>query len=302
MPAGVIDLDVRYLDAVSGEGVAVETIHGVVKNSLGVVIEEITPVAETDLSGVIYYARDYDVRNGAKFPGLFLTVDWVAVRYGTVLPTFSKRYDYRPVTVEAASATVMQWDPSTDPLVMFYEINRTRAGETAPTYVGRSFGPFFVDRTVFPNEFEARSWNYTATPFARTPGTLQADGSDYRALGTQSSPLRIWRSSAAVCMVSGKVTDITGGSGVAFYADRKWPEVIFAVHPRATQQLVGDKYLMPEDVSARVALDGSFTVILLQDTIVEFRVSCTYFRGRFVVPRRESATIGDVGIEIIRDY
>lgn len=302
MPAGLIDLSVKYLDAVSGEGVAVETIHGVVKNSLGTVIGEVVPVAETALDGVTYYVRDYDVRDGSKFFGLFLTVDWIAVHYGVVLPTFSKRYDYRPVTVEAATASVMQWEPSTDPLVMFYEINRTRAGEIAPTFVGRSFGPFYVDRTVFANEFEARSWNYTATPFARTPGTLQADGSDYRALGTQSSPKRIWRTSSSVCAISGKITDITGGSGIAFYADRKLPEVIFTVHPRATQQLVGDRYLMPEDVSARVALDGSFTVVLLQDTIVEFRVSCTYFRGRFVVPRKESATIGDVGIEIIRDY
>lgn len=301
MPAGFLDLDVRYRDAQSGDGVAVESLVGYVRNSLGEAVDLVLPVAETDAGGVIYYARDYDVRDATKFPGLFLTVEWVAVRYGVALPTFSKQYDYAPVAKRAMLATVLEWAPCEDPRTLFYEVYR-KLNSTDPVLIGRSFGPFFLDTTAYTNEFEARAWIYHITPVFLTPGEIQPDGSDYMASGTNINPERAWRTSDPVCEISGRLSDLIGGPGVDIYQEKQFPEVVFSIHPRATQQLVGSKYILPEDVYARVGADGSFTIVLLQDTIVEFRVNTTYFRARFVVPKTWRAELGDLDIEILRDY
>lgn len=302
MPAGFVDLDVRYKDAVTLQGVAVESIVGSVYNALGALVAAVLPLAEVDADGVIYYTRDYDVRDATKFAGLFLTVEWSAVYRGVALPLYTKRYDYAPVARCAAQSTVIEWLPCTDPNVLFYEISRRRADFPNSIYVGRSFGPAFVDKTVFANEFEARSWQYWIQQYARTPGFIQLDGSDYTLSGGPFRPTRIWRSSSPMCLITGNVADITGGSGIRNHEDRKHPEVIFTPHPRHTQQLVGGTYIMPEDIVANVALDGFFSVALMQDTIVEFRVSSTYFRGELIVPRRDEATLADVEVRIIRDY
>lgn len=302
MPAGFVDLDVRYKDAGTLQGVAVESVVGSVRNALGQAIGIVIPLPETDVDGVIYYTRDYDVRDATKFAGLFLTVEWSAVFRGVALPLYTKRYDYAPVARKAASVTVLEWPPCVDPNVFFYEIVRRRSDVVGDIFVGRSFGPAFVDKTVFANEFEARSWQYWVQQYARNPGFIQPNGSDYMLSGGPFQPTRIWRSSSPVCLVSGNVADISGGSGVRTHADRKHPEVMFTPHPRHTQQLVGGTYIMPEDIVANVTLDGYFSVALLQDTIVELRISSTYFRGEFIVPRRDETTLADVEVRIIRDY
>lgn len=307
---GFVDLDVQYRDNNTGVGVSVDTLEGRVYNELGRLIETVSPIPEIDANGVTYYVRDLDLRNASNYPGLNISVEWAAVYRGIALPTFSKKYGFQPTSPRAMNATVLQWEQCSNPLAFFYEIKKNRQDLPSWQLVGRSWGPFFVDRTVFANEFEARSWSYNVIQYVRTPGILQPDGSDYIEGGQSFPPLRIWRapsgegSVGGVCEISGRIVDLMGGPGVNYWPDleRKLPEISFTNHPRATQQLVGDTYIMPEDVYVRVALDGRFTVALLQDTIVEFRVTNTFFKGRFITPKKEKATLGEVMIEIIRDY
>lgn len=312
---GFVDLDVQYRDNNTGVGVAVDSLEGKVFNEAGHEIETVTPIPETDVTGITYWVRDLDLRNAANYPGLYVTVEWHAVHRGIALPVFPKTYGFQPTSPVAMNGTVIEWPQCTSPLAFFYEIFKRRSPDyPAWQLVGRSWGPHFVDRTVYENEFEARSWEYQIQQYTRTPGILQPDGSDYMTNGSMITPLRVWRAPTGsnadgtgfggVCEISGKVVDLTGGPGVAYWPDmeRKLPEVIFTVHPRATQQLVGSTYIMPEDVIARVALDGRFTIALLQDTIVEFRVTNTFFRGRFITPLKPKANLGEVSIEIIRDY
>jgi hypothetical protein len=302
MTAGFVDLDVRYTDPVMHLGVAVESLSGIVRNALGQIVEVVHPEPEVDANGVTYWVRDYDIRDATKFAGLTLTVEWEAVLRGIALPTFPKLYAYAPVARKPALATVLQWPPCADPNVLFYEITRRRSDVETSIFVGRSFGPSYIDETVFASEFEARSWRYWVQQYARTPGFLQLDGSDYAASGGPFEPTRTWRATTPVCSISGRLVDIMGGPSVGLYVDRKHPEVIFTVHPKQTQQLMGDMYIMPEDIVANVGLDGYFNIVLLQDVIVEFRVTSTYFRGKFIVPRRTSAELSDLDIEIVRDY
>ncbi len=127
MTAGLIDLDVRYKDPTTQSGVALDAIHGLVKNAAGTIIEEVIPDPYSDADGAYYSVKDYDVRDASKFAGLFLTVDWVAIKGGIELPTFSKRYDYMPVADAPIDKTVIYWDPpQSEKGIVFYEVYRQR--------------------------------------------------------------------------------------------------------------------------------------------------------------------------------
>lgn len=298
MAAGKVDLEVRYLDVESGRGIALDQISGVVKNARGEVVETVVPDPASDADGVYYVVSDYDVAR-QEFAGLFLTVDWSAVRFGTVLPLCTKRYDYRPVSRAQGYVNIVTWEPICTNAI-FYEI--TREKDNVEEFVGRSFTNMFIDRTVFANEMEANSYKYFAYPAEAKPGTSQPDGSNYEVSQSRINAT-VQRAPGPVCLLSGRIIDVFGRSAHLTFEDATYEhEIAFCINPRDYHTIVRDLYIVPEDVYAPLNDAGEFYAPLLQDLVVEMRVPHNRFRGRFVVPRLDNATLEDLDIEILRDY
>lgn len=306
MTAGFVDLDVRYLDALTGKGVALDDIRGVVKNAVGTTIEEIVPDAYTDGDGAYYSVKNYDIRDATKFFGLFLTVDWIAIKGSITLPTFSKQYDYQPVADSPADKTIIYWDPpDTEYEIAYYEISRERRVNNVAeeAFVGRSFGPSFINTEAFENEFEARSWAYKIQAFRHAPGEVQADGSDYVALGVSISPRITTRTGLAVCLVEGRVRDITGVP-YRWKTDRSESWVSFFMDWNDRHSFIGDRglYVLPAAVQIPLASDGGFSAALIQDVVATLIIEWSGLKGRFVVPRRSQAFINELNMEIEKTW
>ena len=306
MTAGYVDLDVRYLDALTNRGVALDSIRGRVRNAVGTLIEEIVPLPYIDDDGALYSMKEYSVLDTTKFSGLFLTVDWIAIKGGIVLPTFSKQYDYQPVTDNPADKTIVYWAPPDTPYdIAYYEIYRKRtiSGVVIKVLAGRSFGPSFVDRQAFSNEFEARSWSYEMYAFYHYPGFIQPDGSDYIALGVPITPSITSRTGLSVCLVEGRVRDVTGAPYV-WKTDRTESFVSFFMDWNDRHSYVGDRglYITPSAVQIPLATDGGFSVALVQDVVATLIIEWSGLKARFVVPRKEQAFINDLNMEIAKTW
>ena len=306
MAAGFVDLDVRYLDVTSGKGVAIDALHGTVKNAFGTVIEEITPDPYADIDGSYYSVKDFDVRDSTKFSGLFLTVDWLAVKGGIVLPTFSKQYDFVPVSEAPANKTIIYWDPpDTEHEIAYYEIRRERSvnNVTETAFVGRSFGPSFVDTTVFANEFEARSWAYRAYAFYNSPGALQDDGSDYIASQIPITPRVTSRTGLAVCVIEGHIRDVTGAPYV-WKTDRTESWVSFFMDWNDRHSFIGAEglYVTPAAVQIPLASDGGFSAALIQDVVATLIIEWSGLKARFVVPREDHVYINELNLDIEKTW
>lgn len=306
MAAGFVDLDVRYVDPVTGKGVALDSIRGRVSNADGVFVEEIVPDAYVDADGAYYATKDYDVRDATKFSGLFLTVEWVAIKGGLLLPTFPKKYDYVPVSDNPADKTVVYWlPPDTDHEIAYYEIYRHRCINAVQEeeLAGRSFGPSFIDDKVFANEFEARSWAYKILAYYNQPGTLQDDGSDYVALGVNIVPEIVDRTCCNLCLVEGRIRDVTGAP-YRWKTARTESWVSFFMDWNDRHSFIGDRglYVTPAAVQIPLASDGGFSAALVQDVVVTLLVEWSGLKARFVVPRRGHAFINELNLDIQKTW
>jgi hypothetical protein len=301
MAAGFVDLSVRYRDIFTGRNVSVDYISGIVRNSRGLVIESITPLPYTDVDGAYYSAVDYDVRDASKFPGAFLTVEWTAYKMGIALPLL-KHYDYQPVSEDYADKTLLYWLPLTPPgSAYFYEVHRTRNDGT-DELAGRSFGSSFVDAYPFDNEFEARAWLYKMKPFRRTGAEgLQPDGSDLISQGTALEPYLMFRTSAPVCSVTGRLTDVGGRPIFSGEFKFEMASVVFKVNRRDRWQIVGDTLFTNESLYAGISESGRFTIDLIQDCVVEMWIPFMNFAARFIVPRKSLAGLSELNLEILRE-
>jgi len=306
MTAGFVDLDVRYVDPITGQGVALDSIKGLVKNALGATIEEIVPDPYLDVDGAYYSKKDYDIRNAENFSGLFLTVDWIVVKGGVLLPTFPKRYDYAPVADAPANKTIVYWDPpETEREIGFYEIYRERQvnNVTETEFLGRSFGPSFVDNTVYADEFQARSWAYRAYAFYRTPGTLQDDGSDYINSEIPITPRQTSRTGLGICLVEGRISDVTGAP-YRWQTNRTESWVSFFMDWNDRHSYIGDKglYITPAAAQIPLASDGGFSAALVHDVVTTLIIEWSGLRGRFVVPRTSHAYINELDMVISKTW
>lgn len=306
MTAGFIDLDVRYLDVSSGQGVALDSIRGIVKNAVGTTIEEIIPDPYSDVDGAYYAAKDYSVLDATKFSGLFLTVDWIAIKGGLTLPTFPKRYDYQPVADNPANKTAVYWDPPDTPYaIAYYEIYRERCvnSVTEKVLAGRSFGPSFVDHKVFADEFEARSWNYRAYAFYHKPGEVQDDGSDYVPLEATIVPRMVSRTGQNLCLIEGSIKDVTGAPYV-WKTDRTESWVSFFMDWRDRHSFIGERglYITPAAIQIPLASDGGFSAALVQDVVATLIIEWSGLKARFVVPRQDHAFINELNMEIEKTW
>lgn len=298
MAAGFIDLDVRYIDVNTLVGVAVDGLSGKVKNALGVQQREVVPDPMQDDDGVFYRYPDLDIRDPAAYPGTMLTVAWVASRYGVLLPTFDKAYMFAPVAPGPADKTVIYWTPSKAQGVLFYQIRRTRGLEEV--FVGRSFGPAFVDEFPFPNEFEARSWQYCIDVATHRGGILQPDGSDY-VIEAGSVAQTIYRTNQPVCVVRGKIIDLVGRPYATGSDDYNQTLVVFQQYSKDRHQILGDTYVLPEAIHIQTTAYGDFTVALVQDVLTEIWVPFSRFRARFIVPRKSQAGISELNLQPLRE-
>lgn len=306
MTAGFVDLDVRYVDPSTQKGVALDSIRGLVKNALGHEIEEVVPEAYSDTDGTYYSMKDYDIRNASNFAGLFLTVDWIAIKGGIILPTFSKQYDYRPVADDPANKTVVYWEPpDTECEIAFYEIYRERTIDNVleKVFAGRSFGPSFVDCSCFENEFEARSWTYRAYPFYHSEGVQQPDGSDYYDSGISITPTLISRTGLGICLIEGRIRDVTGAP-YRWKTERTESWVSFFMDWNDRHSYVGERgvYITPAAVQIPLASDGGFSAALVQDVVATLIIEWSGLKARFVVPRRDHAFINELNLEIEKTW
>jgi hypothetical protein len=306
MAAGFVDLDVRYVDPTTGKGVALDSIHGIVTNAMGIVIEEIVPVAYSDVDGVYYSVKDFDVRDASKFSGLFITVDWVVVKGAILLPTFPKQYDYEPVADGPATKTIIYWDPPiVEKEIAFYDVYRERTVDHVSEKVlaGRSFGPSFVDTHPFTDEFEARSWAYRAYAFYRTPGVLQDDGSDYVDSEVAITPRVTSRTGLGICLVEGRICDVTGAP-YTWSTERTESFVSFFMDWNDRHSYVGDRglYVTPAAVQIPLASDGGFSAALIQDVVATLIIEWSGLKGRFIVPRKSHAYINELNMVIEKTW
>lgn len=300
MTAGKIDLEVRYLDPDTGEGIAMDFVSGVVRNALGEIqTENLVPTPLVDDDGVLYKAVNFDVSSPVQFPGTWLTVEWQANRFGVGIPTFLKRYEFAPTSKYANNATVVYWPACASPGILFYEVSRFRSADPTPVLVGRTFGTSIVDRTVYGSEFEARSWRYQAWAAIRMEGAMNPDGSDYTLQDVSAVP-KTYRVDKPVCLISGQVVDIMGRP---FYSnvDYTKTQVVFRQYEKDRHQMLGDRYVAPEAVQLNLTEEGNFCAVLLQDVLVEIWIPMTRFRARFVVPRKEEATLADLNLQVLHE-
>jgi hypothetical protein len=300
MTAGIMNLDVRYKDVESGEGIAVENITGIVRNAIGTVIEEITPVPLDDAEGVFYREVDYDTRDASKFFGTFITVEWKAQRYGVWIPTFEKRYYIDPVAEAPVDKTLVYWEPYVDADLFFYNVYRYRAAD-GEVFAGKSFSPSYVDDHPFENEFEARSWQYRIRPVTRTPGCIQDDGSDYVEQATFLTPYSANRVSNGTCRVYGSISNITGNPINFTDETIARSSIVFRINWRDRHQILGGTIITPEDVYVLPTSDGRFSVNLLWDAVVEMWIPPLNFRVRFLVPRERQVDFSTLEFEYVRE-
>ena len=306
MAAGFVDLDVRYVDPNLGKGVALDSIRGIVKNAIGTEIEEIVPDAYADVDGVFYSVKDYDIRDASKFSGLFLTVDWIVTKGGLLLPTFPKQYDYVPVSDNPADKTVIYWlPPETEHEIAYYEVYRWRCVNEVKEeiLVGRSFGPSFVDTTVYANEFDARTWSYRIAAYYHQSGTIQDDGSDYVALGVNITPEIVDRTCCNLCLIEGRIRDVTGAP-YRWKTDRTESWVSFFMDWNDRHSFIGDRglYVTPAAVQIPLASDGGFSAALIQDVVATLIIEWSGLKARFVVPRKAHAYINELNMEIEKTW
>ena len=301
MTAGLINLDVRYRDVETEEGIAVEKITGIVRNSVGTVIEEVTPDAMLDTEGVFYRVPDYDTRDASKFFGLFITVEWRAQRYNVWLPTFEKKYFIDPVAEAPANRTVIYWLPYDDPNLLFYNIYRYREDVEGDVFVGRSYSPSFVDEYPFENEFEARSWKYRINPVLHVQGLLQPDGTDYVEQDEGITPTVTYRTNGGTCLLTGSIVDVSGNP-VNFNTDTvERSSVVFRINWRDRFQILQSAIISTEDVYALPSYDGRFSVNLIWDAVVEMWIPPLNFRVRFLVPRLNRVDFSSLEFEYVRE-
>lgn len=301
MPAGIINLDVRYLDVESGLGIAVEKITGVIRNAVGTLIEEVAPEAFSDLEGVFYRLEDYDTRDASKFFGTFITVEWKAQRYGVWLPVFEKKYFIDPVAEAPANRSMVYWDPFGNPNLFFYNVYRFRTDPSEEVFAGRSFSNSFVDVEPFVNEFEARSWQYKIRPVLKTPGVIQPDGSDYVEKESSYLAFAVYRTSNGVCQLDGAIATLSGAP-VNFNTDTIGKSsVVFRVNWRDRFQILRDAVISTEDVYVLPSYNGRFSVSLLWDAVVEMWIPPLNFRVRFLVPRKDQADFSSIEFEYVRE-
>jgi len=300
MPAGYVDLEVRYLDPDTGEGVAMDFVSGTVRNALGEVqTENLVPFPIVDDDGVLYRAPNFDVSKPAIYPGTWLTVEWKANRFGIGIPTFQKRYEFAPSAKYANNATVVYWPACATPGILFYEVTRIRSDADDPVFVGRTFGNSIVDRVVFGSEFEARSWRYQAAAAVRVEGALRPDGSDYIVQDVGSAP-KWYRTDKPICSIEGRLADLMGAP---FYSNVAYTktQVIFRQYEKDRHQVMGDLYVVPEAIHLNTNELGTFGAVLLQDVLAEIWIPMTRFRARFVVPRKDAATLADLNLQVLHE-
>jgi hypothetical protein len=298
MAAGFIDLDVRYVDVNTLIGVAVDGLSGAVKNALGVQQRVVVPDPMQDADGVFYRYPALDIQDPAAYPGTWLSVMWQASRYGVLLPSFDKSYLFAPVAPGPADKTVIYWTPSKVKGLLFYQIRRTRGTENV--LVGRSFRPSFVDEHVFPNEFDARSWQYCIDIAVHRGGLLQPDGSDY-VIEVGSVYQTTYRTNQPMCMIHGKIIDLLGRPYATGSDDYNQTIVAFQQYSKDRHQLLGDTYVLPEAIHVQTTAYGDFTAALVQDVLAEIWIPFSRFRARFIVPRKSQAGISELSLQMLRE-
>lgn len=298
MAAGLVNLVVRYTDVLTGRGVPVDSLRGRLFNAVGAAKGEIVPEAKSDVDGVYYEYEDLDVHDPAVYPGTYLMVEWLADRYGVTLPTFPKKYDFVPAWPFPANKSVVIWKNTTYIPFLFYEVWRTRTG-VPDVFVGRSFGPCIVDSTVFVNEFEARAWTYVIKTAHHRGGALQPDGTDIEYDAGCATPT-VLRTDLAVCIVSGRIVDLMGRP---YFSNQEYDKSLvgFRQYEKDRHQVIGNLYVMPEEVMVRTTDQGQFSVVLLQDVLAEIWIPSTRFRARFAVPKKDVAGLGDLNFQILHE-
>jgi len=298
MAAGLVNLVVRYSDVLTGRGVPVDSLRGRLFNAMGAAKGEIVPTAKSDVDGVYYEYEDLDVHDPAVYPGTYLMVEWLAERYGVTLPTFPKKYDFVPAYAFPANKTVVIWKNTGCSPFLFYEVWRRRSFEP-DVFVGRSFGPSIVDSTVFVNEFEARSWKYVVKTAVHADGALQPDGTDINYQEYGGTPT-VLRTDLAVCSVEGRIVDLMGRP---YFSNQAYDKSIvgFRQYEKDRHQVVGNVYILPEEVVVQTTELGQFSVILIQDVLAEIWVPSSRFRARFAVPKKDVAGLGDLNFQILHE-
>lgn len=279
-----VDISIQFLDS-DGNPASLghHNLSGVVRNSLGDVVQTLTMDDMTESQTGLYVLNGYDVSDSNVFPGTSLTIFW-STHDHHVQPEVSRQtYALFAEHPSYVRSRYLIWEPSPLKSSFYgYKVSRKLPGETEYTVVGNTTFPYFFEETEFdvPNTFHAAKYKITELNFGSLNQDVPSEGITGISFKRVESPHQH-------CRLYGRITDVQGSG---------YPAMIsFFVHEVDTPQEIGGSHLMRRnEVNVYPNARGEFSIPLVQGALVTAEASDICVNARFVVPREYSFNFKDL--------
>lgn len=287
---GIVSLTARFLDA-TGVGVSPGHQYGAIRNSLGIIQDNISPssnpalVSLTDSGGVLFFSSPvYIVTDYLAFPGTFLTVDWstAASPAGSPSPAFSTIHWFAPLSTTNADKNIITWALEGD--TVGYEIVARVSPLASPwSPVGYTSFPFFIDESTYTPiqlnsvEYEVRRLVWDETQTLTEPVIV-----------SPPLPISVYQTAQEYCIVTGSILGLYGEQATVDF-------VRFVVLEKDAPENVGTVFFTKyNEVEVVVDEYGLFAAPLVQGLTVLGEIPQIGYSKKFTVPAKPQANLSDI--------
>lgn len=268
-----VDLEIQTLNA-NGVPTSPSVLYGVVRNSQGELIQELSFEDLKEEAQGYYTYRNYDVSDTQKFPGTYLTVFWCTKSDDISPERALSVYDIFGEHSSGFKNRLFTWCPSYKQTNLYgYEVYRTKPDESEEIPIARTVFPYWFDETEYANEAEFQNSTFRVRELVWDDRFEEGLGPD-RYVGK----LAAIESNHVYCRLYGRIVDVIGHGR---------PQMLsFYVHEVDAPQEIDDSYLMRRnEVNVHINSRGEFSVPLIQGALVTAEISDAGISHRFVVPR-----------------
>lgn len=293
---GLVNLVVTYESPI-GVPVQVDSVSAYVYSSTGFLRAYVSPtdplILEVSNPFWQYQINDFDVSNPLLYPGFHVDVKWTIDIPGSPSPTVTVDqwtvHSFVPTNPNPFKSKLLSWGAVSPTGLMGYYIESKLPADPSFSFLGTTPYTTYVDNRTFSTVFDSKNVSYQVYGLYSNPTTGSPE------LGTVFSPA-LKQSAKGLCLVVGDITTITD---VVEEVDF----IRFLVHEKDAPVNVGPTYFI-RSREVKIAIDsaGSFSVPLVQGTIVVAEIPEIGYTKKFIVPDRALMNLSDIPASHIEMY
>jgi len=274
-----VDTSIQFLDA-NGAATSVNALSGVVRNSIGEVVQTLV-LNDMAEDSVGLYTKTLDVSDSNVFPGTSLTIVWSTTDPNGTPEVARQTYAIFAEHPSYVRSRYLIWEPSPLNSALYgYQVERQLPNEAEYTVIGNTTSNYFFDETEFdvPATFHRAKYRISELRFGNdSVPTATITGITFKRVESPHQHCRLY----------GRITDVQGSG---------YPAMIsFFVHEVDTPQEIGGSHLMRRnEVNVYPNARGEFSIPLVQGALVTAEASDICVNARFVVPREYSYNFKDL--------